>query len=52
MHRVRCAETLDSGDLLSIVHQRQIEAGEHALAVDVNGAGTALPVIATLLCAS
>ncbi len=36
-------------DLFAIVHQRQVEARKHTLAVHMHGAGAALPVITTFL---
>ena len=48
---VRLADAFDGGDLVHRVHDGEGEAGVHAAAVDVYGAGAALAVVATLLCA-
>jgi len=39
------------GDLAALVHDGETQAREHPFSVDKNGARTALPVIATFLCA-
>ena len=50
LHRVQCVrrdEALDGCDLMSVVHEGEVETGEHALAIDVDRAGAALPMVAT-----
>src|SRR5215469_18323953 len=46
---VGLADALDCCDLIALVHDREREAAVHAAAIDVDSAGTALAVIATLL---
>src|SRR5262249_32629390 len=49
MHGFRRTQSLDRRDLVSIVHDSKVETREHAPAVHVHGACTALSVIAALL---
>ena len=49
MHCFRRPQSFDGRDLVAIVHQRQVQAGKHTLAVHVHCAGAALPVITTFL---
>jgi hypothetical protein len=52
LHRMELAcrrQTFDGGDLIVLVHDGQRETGIDALAVDKDGAGAALAVIAALL---
>jgi hypothetical protein len=44
------AESLNGGDVISFMSQGETEAGVGALSIHMNGAGAALPVIASLLC--
>jgi len=49
LHWVKFAilgEAFDGGYLIALMHDRESEARIDAPAIDVNGAGTALPVIA------
>lgn len=52
LHRVKIAgppETFDGRDLLSFMHDRECQAGIDAAAIDDDGAGAALAVIAAFL---
>jgi hypothetical protein len=44
-----CRQPLDGSDLRAILHHREREAGIDAAAVNQNGAGAALAVVAALL---
>src|ERR1051325_6134151 len=52
LYRVQCAipfQSLDGDDVVAVMHDGEREAREDAAAVDVDGAGAALAVIAALL---
>ena len=49
VQRVRRAKSFDGRDLISIVHEGEIEARKNALAIDMDRARAALPVVATFL---
>src|SRR6476646_5073743 len=44
----RLAETFDGGDFIALVHRGKNKAGVHPPPIDVDRAGTALPVVASL----
>src|SRR2546421_3038323 len=48
MQIFRLTYTFNCGDLLALMHRREAETGIHAPSIDVNGARTALAVIASL----
>jgi hypothetical protein len=43
-------ETFDRGYLIALMHNREREAGIHAASIYVDGAGTALAVVAAFFC--
>src|SRR5260370_28501322 len=49
VHRFRCPKALDSGDLVSVVHQSEVEAREHAFTVHMHRTCAALTVVTALL---
>ena len=49
MQFLRRAQPLDGGDLGAVMHHGQSQAGVDALAVEQDGAGAALAVVAALL---
>src|SRR5207253_1147674 len=49
MQCVRCAQTLNGRDLLTIMHQSQAETRVHTPAIDMHRAGAALAVITAFL---
>src|SRR5258707_12641947 len=51
VHWMQCfrrTQPFSGGDLMSVVHQGQVEAGEHSSAVHVHGTRAALPMVAAL----
>src|ERR1041384_3194056 len=48
MQFLGASETLDGGNFRTLMHDGERQARKHAAAVDVDGAGAALPVIAAL----